>query len=83
MFLPFFIVQLFGLFEFSLSKGIQFCCSLAVDKCVGKSVEKFVKKIVKKFDLLFFLGEKDVSGKGKEKLLCLNSAKVKLKDKQA
>ena len=79
MFLPFFIVELFGFIEFSLSNGVQFCCSLAVEK----SVEKFVKKLLKKFDLLFFLGEKDVSGKGKEKLLSLNAAKVKLKDKEA
>ena len=47
------------------------------------AVKKSVEKLVKKFDLLFFLGEKDNSGKGKEKLLCLSSAKVKLEDNDA
>ena len=64
--LPFFIVELFGFIHFFLSSGIKNCCSLIASKSVGK--------LLIKYDLLFFVGNKDKSGKSK--LLSLESAKI-------
>ena len=65
-FLPFFIVELIEFVHFILSAGINLCCALVCSK-VGEGM-------VSKFDLLFFLGNKDSTGK--EKILALDSAKV-------
>merc|ERR1711953_1655183 len=65
-FLPFFIVEIIEFVHFVLSSGVNLCCSIICSK-LGE-------KIVIKFDLLFFLGKKDNSGK--EKILTLDAAKV-------
>ena len=65
-FLPFFFVELFGFLHFFLSSGIKVCCSLIMSKSV--------EKLLIKYDLLFFVGNKDKSGKSK--LLSLESAKI-------
>ena len=65
-FLPFFIVYIFGFLEFFLSFGVKLSSSL-----IGSET---MKKIVTKCDLLFFIGQKEVTGK--EKILCLESAKL-------
>ena len=65
-FLPFFLVELIEFVHFFLSTGLNPCCGLLCSK-LGE-------KIVSKFDLLFFLGNKDKSGK--EKILALDAAKV-------
>jgi len=65
-FLPFFIVEIIEFVHFVLSTGVNLCCSIICSK-LGE-------KIVSKFDLLFFLGKKDNSGK--EKILTLDAAKV-------
>lgn len=65
-FLPFFIVEMIEFVHFILSSGVNLCC--------GIICSKFGEKIVSKFDLLFFLGQKDKTGK--EKILALDAAKV-------
>ena len=65
-FLPFFIVEIIEFVHFVLSTGVNLCCKVIFSK-LGE-------KIVRKFDLLFFLGKKDNSGK--EKILALDAAKV-------
>ena len=66
LFLPYFLVELFGFLEFFLSFIVKMCCSI-----VGT---ESMKKVVSKCDLLFFVGKKDKTGK--EKILCLESAKL-------
>ena len=62
-FLPFFIVELFGLLHFILlSSGIEVIMSKAVTKGIIK------------YDLLFFVGNKDKTGK--QKLLSMQSAQI-------
>jgi len=65
-FLPFFIVEMIEFVHFILSSGVNLCCSIICSK-LGE-------KIVSKLDLLFFLGQKDKTGK--EKILSLDAAKV-------
>ena len=64
-FLPFFIVEIIEFVHFVLSTGVNLCCSIICSK-LGE-------KVVSKFDLLFFLGKKDTSGK--EKIRTLDAAK--------
>ena len=65
-FLPFFLLELFGFLEFFLSAGTKICCSVIF----SQSIEKLVQKT----DLLFFLGNKEKTGR--EKVLCLQAAKI-------
>ena len=59
-------MELFGFLQFFLSSGFKLCCSLIISKSV--------EKVLIKYDLLFFVGNKDKSGKSK--LLSLESAKI-------
>ena len=59
-------MYIFGFLEFFLSFGVKLSSSL-----IGSET---MKKIVTKCDLLFFIGQKEVTGK--EKILCLESAKL-------
>ena len=60
------MLELIGFCEFLLKDVIMEGCSNFTDQ----AVEKFLNK----FDILFFVGKKDKSGK--EKMLCLESAKL-------
>ena len=60
------MLELIGFCEFLLKDVILEGCSNFTDQ----AVEKFLNK----FDILFFVGKKDKSGK--EKMLCLESAKL-------
>ena len=61
------MLELIGFSEFFINKDvIKESCSNVTDK----AVEKFLKK----FDIIFYVGRKDKSGK--EKTLCLESAKL-------
>ena len=64
--LPFFVLELIGFCEFLLKDVINEICSCFTDQ----AVENFLNR----FDILFFVGKKDKSGK--EKMLCLESAKL-------
>ena len=66
IFLPFFIVEIFGFFQFSFSSIFHACCGFVSGQCN--------KMVARKLDFLHFLGKKD--GTGKAKMLCFDAAKV-------
>ena len=65
-FLPFFTVEAFGFIQFILSTGVKLCCSVISSQVM--------ERLVSKCNLLFFIGNKDTTGR--QQILCLESAKL-------
>ena len=61
------MLELIGFSEFFINKDV-------IKESCSNFADQAVEKILKKFDILFFVGRKDKSGK--EKTLCLESAKL-------
>ena len=65
-FLPFFVVEFLEFLKFFFSGGINACCSFLFSKLTESTAEKF--------DILFFIGNEDKTGKAK--IIALDAAKV-------
>ena len=65
-FLPFFVVEFLEFLKFFFSAGINACCSFLFSKLSESTAQKF--------DILFFLGKEDSTGKAK--IVALDASKV-------
>ena len=65
-FLPFFVVEFLEFLKFFFSAGINACCSFLFSKISESTAEKF--------DILFFIGNEDKTGKAK--IIALDASKV-------
>ena len=65
-FLPFFVVEFLEFLKFFFSGGINACCSFLFSKISESTAEKF--------DILFFIGNEDKTGKAK--IIALDASKI-------